>query len=136
MTLYLLPGCMLNTRNIKRPSHISSIGELTVIQRAEGPTDNYTTVWKGVGVFEKDMGTQSRERISQAGVMEGLAEVTIFESGQGRQIEFQQTARGEMNKLGSEKRPSKGMKTGEDCGFWEHEGEVPLGEWQEVRPEM
>ena len=48
--------------------------------------------------------------------------------------EFQQTVRGKTNRLGSEKRPSKGMKTGEDGGLWEHEGEVLLGEWQEVRP--
>lgn len=71
LALYLLPGYMLTTGDIKRLSHISSIGEPTVIQRAQGPTNNYSTVWKGVGIFQKDMGTQSRERISQAGVREG-----------------------------------------------------------------
>lgn len=73
--------------------------------------------------------------MSQAGVREGVAEVMIFELGQGRQVEFQQTGNGEMNRLGSEKRPSKGTKTGECCGLWEPQAEVPLGVWQEIRPE-
>lgn len=81
------------------------------------------------------MATQSRDGISQAWVKEGSAEVTIFELGPGRQIEFQETGKGERKRLSCEKRPSKGMKTGEHCGLWEHQGEVPLGVWQEVRPE-
>lgn len=35
-------------------------------------------VWKGIGVFEKNTGTQSWDRVSQPGVREGSAEVTIF----------------------------------------------------------
>lgn len=52
---------------------------------------------KRLGYSRWSMSTQSKDRISQAGVREVLVEVTIFESGQRRQIEFQQTGRGEMN---------------------------------------
>lgn len=95
--------------------------EPVVIQRAQGYTHNYSTVWKGIGIFEKDTDTQSRDRISQAGVREGLPEATILEWSQGRPMEFQQTERGEMNRLGSEKGPFKGMNTGERCGLSEHQ---------------
>lgn len=36
-------------------------------------------------------------------------------------MEFQQTERGEMNRLGSEKRPFEGMNIGEHRGLWEHQ---------------
>lgn len=67
--------------------------EAIVIQRTQGHTHNDSTVWKGVGIFEKDTGTQRRDRISQAGVREGLSEVTILKWSQRRQMEFQQTKR-------------------------------------------
>lgn len=55
------------------------------------------------------------------------AELMIFELGQERQVEFRQTGKGEMNRLGKKKRLSKGVRTGGCCGLWEHQAEVPLG---------
>lgn len=41
--------------------------------------------------MRRNTGTQSSDKVSQARVKESLADVMIFELGQIRQIEFQQT---------------------------------------------
>lgn len=63
------------------------------MQRAWSHTNNYNLgsnwdIREGIWVYR--VGTKS---LRLARVREGLAEVTIFESGQGRQIEFQRTGR-------------------------------------------
>ena len=70
--------------------------------------------------MRKNTGAQSRDRISQAGVKESLADMMVFEPGQGRQMEFQQT-RKETCTDWAMRRPSKDFGNIRVRCLWGHD---------------
>lgn len=120
----ILPGFTLNIGNKKIVPVFPAPGSLQLCRGHRDIQIIIAQCGKGSGCSRRNTGTQSRDRVSGQS-REGLAEVTIFESGLGRQMEFQQTGRREINCLSSEKQlPSKRTKTWEHCGLWERDGEV------------